>query len=362
MNRSSLFAIAAVIVVLVAGGAYLLTTSPRSAGGPRATAAPTPTAPTPTTATPSPAPPSNVIPAAAAQALWSDWVVDAPPLGLPSQGTRIQLSVDWHDGRTVWVQTNYDTGTRVFTSDSVAAPDGQLRVVTGLAADGCTQGDIGTYAWSRSSDGLYLTLTLVSDPCIARATTFARTWVHSLGAVNDGGAGVLPVDNIQLTMPHGRFGLSGSSGASDLSSIDAPAFVELVVLRNWPGFVAPCSAEDVRTTAPLTSPAAVLGYLRGLPGLAVRTSNARIGGHPAFHITAAPTAGATCAAGDIRLFPKQDGSGDLWSLAPHTPLSLWVLELNSQAVVIWYHGDQVTPAKEAQVISTIQFISKLPVP
>jgi hypothetical protein len=39
-----------------------------------------------------------------------------------------------------------------------------------------------------------------------------------------------------------------------------------------------------------------------------------------------------------------------------------VLELNSQAVVIWYHGDQVTPAKEAQVISTIQFISKLPVP
>lgn len=173
MNRFSVAAAAAAaVVVAIAGSAYLLSSTQPRTGGPGASA--TPTAP----ASPTPGPTATLSPAPAAAALWNDWVADAPPLGLRDQGSRIQLSINWPDGRDIWVQTNYTTGTQVFTSTSVAGPEGQLRVVSQLRGDGCMEGDVGTYAWNRSTNGLFLTLTLVADQCAARATTLARTWVH----------------------------------------------------------------------------------------------------------------------------------------------------------------------------------------
>lgn len=360
-SRRILAALTAIVVVSSACASAVTPAPPQPTTAP--TVSPSGPSPSPTAVvSPSLKPSSTLVPAPAAARLWNDWVADAPPLGLRDQGPRIEMSIDWQDGRTVWVQTNYQTGTQVFKSDSVAAPDGQLRLVSEATSDGCTAGDVGTYGWNRSTDGLFLTLTVVADACSARATTLARTWVHSLNAVNDGGPGVLPVDNIQVTMPSRRFGLSGGDSASDLTTFKEAPFIELLLYPDPAAFRAPCSAQDGGTTATLPTSAAVVTYLRRLPGLAVTTTHTTIDGHPTVHVTGSPKPGATCPAGEIRVFPAPNGTGDAWSSALGTSLSVWVTDVDGHALVIWYRGDQVTAADEAKVITSIRFLTSLPTP
>ena len=345
------------VVLLAACGSMAPTTGPAtSTTGANSPAVTHPPLPSPTLASNSPIAP-------AAHRLWGDWVADAPPLGLIAQGPRIQMSIAWQDGRTAWVSTNYANGELVFNSDVVTAPDGQLKLVAQNASDGCAAGDAGTYAWDRSPDGLFLTLTLVADDCAARATTFARTWVHTLSAVTDGGPGVFPVNNIELTMPQGRFGLGGANGTIDLNAMNGSTpVVQLLIVPQPIGLQAPCSATNQQTTLPMQGTAAIVAYLRALPGLTIKTANATIDGHAAVHVTGSPRAGAPCPAGDTRLFATNDGSGDYWTLQAGASLSMWVTTLGGTATVIWYHGDQVTASEEARLIGTLHSITALPMP
>jgi hypothetical protein len=262
----------------------------------------------------------------------------------------------------VWVQTNYETGDQVFNSDVVTAPDGQLKVVAHESSGGCAIGATGTYAWDRSADGLFLTLTAVADDCAARATTFARTWVHTLSAVTDGGQGVFPVNNVELTMAQGRFGLGGANGILDLTTFGDAPFVELLIVPLPSGVQAPCSPTDQRNTAPMQTSAAIVAYLRGLPGLTTKTVTTRIDGRPAVHVTGQPIAGSACVGGAIRLFPTKDETGSYWALPAGTPLSMWVTTLDGLATVIWYHGEQITAADETRLIGSIHSIAALPTP
>lgn len=162
-------------------------------------------------------------------------------------------------------------------------------------------------------------------------------------------------------MPSGRFGLHVDGGASDLTTVDSSSpLVELLLIHAPMGVRAPCSAQDTQTTVAMQTSAAVVAYVRGLPGLTVTTANATIDGHAAVHVTGTPKAGATCTAGDMRLFAK--ASGGYWTLISGASMSLWVTEVSGSALIIWYHGDQVSPANEAQVIGTMRFITALPTP
>ena len=80
----------------------------------------------------------------------------------------IQLSVDWQDGLHMWIQTI--SGRLVLKSETVQAPADEIHLVTVAdpEAIGCTVGDVGRYGWSRSSDGMFLTLTAIDDACANR--------------------------------------------------------------------------------------------------------------------------------------------------------------------------------------------------
>lgn len=355
MNRLSLVALVAAVAVAFVGGAILLSraTPPSVGATPSPIASPTAT-PAPTLLSTVPAP----------QTTWGDWVADVD-LHLPNQGPRIQLSINWDGGKTAWIQTNYDTGTQVYNSEFLAAPDGQLAFVSQVTADGCRANDIGTYTWSRSADGEFLTLTPINDDCANRATAIGRTWVHTLSAVTDGGRGVLPVNNLELTVPHQRLGLGGRANAADLTNtFTGGPFLEFLAMRDPDTFGAPCAATATARKPAIGGPtaAAAVAYVQSLPGFSVKTEATTIDGHPATHLVATPKAGATCAAGKVYLFPFIEATGDDWTIDVGTPLSVWVTETGGHAWLFWYRADGLNPADEASVIASIHFITQLPTP
>jgi hypothetical protein len=353
MNRFSYAALVAALAVVIGGGAYLLASNRPSVGGPT---------PTPSSApTQSPTPGSTPLPISpAADRLRGAWVADVQ-LGLRDQGPRIQLSFDWQDGKTVSVQTNYSSGTQVFLSDSVAASAGQLRLRSQQTADGCTAGDLGTYGWARSADGTFLTLTALSDQCAARSATLARTWVHTLNAVTDGGHGVLPVDNLELTLPNRRFGLGSLADGAYDQSFDTGPYIEFLAIKNPTPFKVPCASPREAGPAIRTA-AGLVAYVKSSPAFAITSTPATIDGHAATHLAGAPRAAYRCAAGDLGFF--HGGNSADWTISNGNveALSVWITQVGPDAYLFWYRGDQVTSAEEAAVIGSIHFMTQLPTP
>src|SRR4029079_17721365 len=131
-----------------------------------------------------------------------------------------------------------------------------------------------------SADGLFLTLTLIEDRCQTRAAAFARTWVHSLSAVSDGGVGMIPSNPwIQVTLPSLRFAMSGGTDAADVHTFDqAVAFKSLIQIMDPMGFEAPCATDRKPFTITPTV-AAFEAYLRTLP-LQLTTAVTTVDGTP----------------------------------------------------------------------------------
>jgi len=353
MNRITYAALAAALVVVIGGGAYLLTSNHPSVGAP----SPSPSAVATTSAAPA------AVAAPAAQAIWGDWVADVN-LGLRDQGPRIQMSINWDGGKEVWIQTNYVTGTRVFDSDVIAAPTGQLGLVSKITVDGCNEGDVGRYGWARSANGEFLRLTLISDQCAARSAALARAWVHTLNAVNDGGLGVLPVDNLEMTLPARTFGLSYWANGPYDKTLDAPD-IEFLAIKNPTPFKVQCGTS-LGTGAALTDAAKLVAYIKTLPDFTFTSSAGSVDGHPATHLTGTPRAGYACPSGSVSVFwgSGGDNGGDSWTVSPEntTSLSVWITQNGPDAWIFWYFGDQVSAADEAAVIGSIHFISGLPTP
>ena len=55
----------------------------------------------------------------------------------------------------------------------------------------CVGRDAGTYRWSTTADGQWLTLTLVEDACDIRAQILPGTWQRNLGFSSAGGPGLV---------------------------------------------------------------------------------------------------------------------------------------------------------------------------
>ena len=205
------------------------------------------------------------------------------------------------------------------------APTGEIDLLaTGAETIGCAAGDLGRYGWSRSADGLFLTLTLVDDTCANRAAALARTWVHSLSAVNDGGTGVFPIAGwLKATLPSMRWALDDTG----LHSFDAtdPA-ISFVVITDPLGYDQPCGAGG-RGPVPgvsaggAASVTAYADYLRARPGFDATVANAQVGGHQAAHVVLTPKPSFTCPAGSYALFHD----GNERDVVPGQPHSLWIV-------------------------------------
>jgi hypothetical protein len=344
-------AVAAVIGVLLVGGAfYVLDRSGQpSVGGPGPASSPTPTAsppPSPSPAALSPAPDGT----------WGDWQaeLDTPLTGVAGVAGHIQLSIDWQSGISSWIQT--EAGGQILLSDSVAAPAGEIVYIASDGSVGCQKGDIGRYTWDRSSDGLYLTLTAIEDACTTRAEAYSRTWVHSLSAVNDGGLGVVATRGwLQAMLPSMRFAM----GDTDIHSFDdADPSISFVVMDGPEGVDKPCDATSRSSVAIPGNMSGIIDYVRSQPGFDATSTDTTVDGRQAVHLTLTPKASFDCPSGEYAVF--RSGSDRI--VDPKTSHSIWVVDVSGVIFVLWYEGDGVTAKDEQAVISSLRFLDKLPSP
>ncbi len=359
MNRLSLIAAVAVIVLALVGGAYLLVGSNSSKPAPP-TASPAAASPTPTsrpTAEPVVALPATI---------WGDWHADG--VDVPSVATNqlLRLSLSWQDGRAGWIQFDRDfAGVQKFQFTPLAAPDGELRLRTLDASSGCGIGDVGRYRWTRSTDGLFLTLVLIADDCAARGSTFARTWVHSLSAVSDGGTGVIPSSGwIQATLPKTRFAMGGGTDAADIHRFNEnDPFLGLIQLIDPMGFQAPCATAN-KPFAITPTVAAFETYLGTLPGLQLGTSTTKVDGISGRRFEGVAVADPTCKQADRWLFrshvPTETGAA--WSYQVGDKFTIWAIVRNGHLNVFSWDGDRTTLAEGQAVIDSIKFLDVLPTP
>ena len=360
MTTPARVAAAAVIGVLAIGGAfYLISPGGRSnVGGP----GPSPTVSPSASAVPSSS--GALVPAAAPATTLGDWqaMSDGAITGLFGANEHIQLSVDWQDGLHTWIQTN--AGNQVLKSETLQAPAGEIDLrATSADTIGCAPGDLGRYTWLRSADGMFLTLTAIDDACANRRTAMSRVWVHSLSAVTDGGLGVMGFGNgwLKATVPQIRFGLNGD-GYADLRAMDGTDH-RLVVMTDPSGIDAPCGATR-QPVAIAKTPAALVAYIRTLPGFTVATEQSTVAGLPATHVTITPKGSAACLAdGSIVPFHSDasGATGEL-SISADQAHSMWVVAGASDTYFFLYGGDAVTPAEETSVISSLQLVDTLPTP
>ena len=138
----------------------------------------------------------------------------------------------------------------------------------------------------------------------------------------------------------------------------------LVIITDPFGIDAPCGA----TRHPIgidKTPAAFVAYVRTLPGFTVATEQATVSGLPATHVTITPKGSAPC---------QTDGSIVAFAAIFHRPFGricdLWRSGAfrcgsstgRSETNLFLYGGDAVTPAEEASVISSLEFLDALPTP
>lgn len=294
--------------------------------------------------------------------LRGDWIADASTVeGAGSQDPLIQVSFEWRDGIDFWISVG---DAQAAQSYSAASPLDQIHLVATAGSIGCKAGDEGRYAWTRPGDGLFLHITLIEDACARRASLLARTWVHSLQAVNDGGLGIIRAGSFILgTLPDYRFAASGGDGVTDLHSFDEnDPSTNLLVFDGAPGLDAPCSLQRNPVTITPTLDALV-AYMDGLPGVSLGKQATKVDGYPAVHLTLTSDASIDCPNGEIAMFR---GTGDAtapdYSVAPGGKHSFWVIQLPDRALVIWYEGEDVDAAAEQAFIDSLDFLDTLPTP
>jgi len=357
-------ATAAIAVVAVTGAIVLRPGSSNIAGQPTPT--PSSTLPSASASDGATSSSDSLLKAAAPTNSLGDWqaISDVDVLGMIRPSQRIQLSIDWSSAASTWIQT--EAGEVLLKSDTLSAPPTGINLVTSTGSEsiGCAPGEIGRYAWSRTADGLFLSLSAIDDACANRRAVMSRTWVHSQSAVTDGKTGVFPFEGdwLKMTLPNQRFGLSGSGGLSYLHPMEGPDRT-LLAISDPMGIDAPCGATRQAIPIPTTT-AGFVSYVRGLPGFTASTKTATVAGRSAVHVTLSPKGSATCVNGEIFAFHGTDASASdaEWSLAVGQPHSLWIVDLNGHTGLFVYEGADVAPDEETSVISSFQLLTELPTP
>lgn len=298
--------------------------------------------------------------------IWGDWHAEVDRLdGVTSVAQPIRVSFSWENGRSAWVQLDGEGG-QVLRSSPLAAPSGEIRLRADAGSGPCKAGDEGRYRWSRSSDGLFLKLELIEDACAPRGAALARTWVHSLSAVTDGGVGVVPNDPwIEVALPHERFRMgSGGTGASDIKSFDESVpFKALIAVKDPMGFRAPCEA-DQHPFALAPDIQAFDEYARSLPGFQLVERKTTIDGLAALTFEVEISAEFPCTIGEPGIFrssvPTETnakwgyGPGDIWFMA--------TLVKDGSLYIFTWEGPGQRAADAQAIFNSIRFFDKLPTP
>ena len=134
-------------------------------------------------------------------AIRGSWIANALPLpSLQNGAGPVSLSIDPAGDRLS--VANFAPGAG-FASTSEQISADQIRLVLDVDSGGCSAAVEGRYRWAMSPDGLLLTLTPVTDPCVSRGEALGRTWARSLVGTSMRGAGVVDtmVPTFAVTLP-----------------------------------------------------------------------------------------------------------------------------------------------------------------
>ena len=341
MNRSILYAAAAVVLIVGLGGAAILS-APSS--GVKTSPQPSPSASAVAGGVKAPLP-------AALTSRWVGPTRTVPAISPAPERSGLILSA---------TSLRYDVGgaNQHFFSLASASVPGQLSFSLSQEGDGCHIGQIGTYLYTLTPSGRGLTLTPVSDDCAARSASIAGDWNKAacgdptgwcLGDLDPGThvstffnpftpltAFQFSYGKLGYTVPAGWTNTEDGTSGYILAKQGAPDGAAIYVFQTA---MADSQAADCPGTPEPGvghSAADLAAWLGTLPGLQVTPpTDATIGGlhGKTLDVGLAPTWTHTCSfsAGKatVAMFTNglQDGQNFDWGILAGSRMRLWLLDL-----------------------------------
>ena len=257
---------------------------------------------------------------------------------------------------------------------TVEAPEpGVIRLTMEGASPNCSKADIGTYRWSISPDGQWLTTELIDDVCADRSEVLPRTWQRSLAVDSHGGPGIVTnfLPYLQFTLPAGTYVANGAT-ETDTINIDSPGY-SFKVWKDLDGFADPCDIDAGRLDLD-PGMDGFLAYLTGDPRFTVTSQEEfQIDGHRAVEVqyTIGDSISAPCweLDGDpsdktgVLTWNPHASSGGFWNAQIGSQGKVVVTEVDGTSLVFEPVMDSVGSwAIDRAVLETVRFLDALPEP
>jgi hypothetical protein len=359
MTRVTMLAVLAGIIAIIVGGLAL-----SGAGtGPSPSAVPSSS---PAIASPSPGP----IP----DALVGGWVGAIDDNPEPARDT-IAILFGALDGNALApdFMVSGPASTPNLRSTVEAPEPGVISLALEGASPNCSKDDVGTYRWSISADGQWLTTELIEDTCTDRSDVLPGAWQRSLGVDSHGGPGIVTnfLPYLQFTLPAGTYVANGAT-ETDTINIDSPGY-SFKVWKDLDGFVDPCDIDAGRLDLD-PGMDGFLAYLTGDPRFTVTSQDEfQIDGHRAVEVQYTIGDSITAPCWDLDGNPADKTGVLTWN--PHASSGgFWNAPIGGLGMVVVTEVDGTSlvfePVKDSgdtwvidrEVLSTVRFLDALPTP
>jgi hypothetical protein len=361
MTRFSLLAVLAGTIAVIAGGLVLVGGQDGPAPQPAPSTAPSPTA----AATTGPLP----------EAIWGGWTAASRGTEIEDPDTTTILfgpsSLDEHS-RGFGLERQRSP--RLLPSTVIEESPGVLRLTLnspGLVS--CEMRDAGTYRWSLSEDGQWLTLEPIEDACPDRSAIVAGTWQHNLGYSNEGGPGIAVnfAPYVAFTLPVEQW-TGNQFGETDTLVLDnGDGTADLRIWKDPDGFVDACDREAGRLDL---DPGidAFLAYLRdGRQFSVIEETELTVDGRRAVEVEirlgdaiegpCAPLDGNESDRRGILLWAPHADQGAFWNGVAGDQWSLVVTEVDGATFLMEVvRQDGTTWPVDRDVLESIRFLDALP--
>lgn len=349
MNRLALASAAAVIV---AAGLFFV--APRTSGPG--------TGPTPSPSiSPSASPTGSATREPAAEALRTTWIAEPaqiPGLSAPSGPPSNLAFVVNAGGNGAWIRAS-DRDRTALRSSARAAGSDVVALSLERTAAGCAAGDVGSYRWSVSADGLVLSVTAIEEACAVRQQALERRWVRSHMGVSAGGQAMIDAFDpaFLVTLPTASWVAVPHEDVVMLQSQDLYVYAG----RDPQGFTNPCGPSGGKHLAIEPGLDAFEAYIRSFPTFTVTATDQTVGGYPARHLAITSTPTAACPTGTRMAEWRAKGEpGDLfWTLGSGDPDSIDLVALPDATIILQLIPEGGASVDTRSILDSIRFVDAL---